>query len=381
MCDKSGWSPLAFCGPRGQCINSVCVCEAGWGTDLSFFKTNKNCWLPFPALQVIEGTVGFASLLVFLLAVWGSHKTRSHARTYLRLTALAMLFSAGYCLAHFLEGGTHGVASVIMLNFTIRAASDAIALALYQMLKSFWKMSGKGQRFKRAVIISQVVEFILLSACTIAMIVLNDNPEGFSLALSVFALIFGLHMIVLWGFIAISTTSVINTVERATTTTTNAAAGVGAQQDNPNWESSGPASSKTSGVASSSPPSANSGPAKQRRSTLQALMGRNNSFTGSSSRLLDKRSQHLVDKVRKYRKYGMLIGPLVIVFVFVVCLLEWILGTVPLLWVMWTIAIIHLPLIGLTQLILGRANPDKGSSPDVITQQLLSTPQPITGGL
>ena len=88
-------------------------------------------------------------------------------------------------------------------------------------------------------------------------------------------------------------------------------------------------------------------------------------------RQLDFRSQHLVTKVRRYRKFGKLVGPFVIVGVLVICILEWALGAVPLVWVVYGISIMHFPMIGLVQMILAKtAKPSDSSS----QQLLLSSP-------
>lgn len=376
------------------------MCEPGWGSDLTIFKT-RNCWLPSPAIDVIDGTIGSLCFVVFLFILKETFQARSYARTFLIMTALSMLCASGYLLSHHLEGGTHGPATVVMFNLAIRFASDGMALASYQMLKSFWRMGGKGKSFKTYVIIFQLTEFVLLFAASAAMIALNGDDYAFSIAMTVFLLVFALHFAGLLLFIIVSTKRVIRTVEGAPMGPKASNLGVDSSGKKENWESPGLAAIEENKHVSfsrsrlslgtnwlaknSSTSSPSSVDLTARRASgiggADRRTSQTDSAAGGSQRFLDKRSQALVNKVRRYRRYGKLAGPLVVIAMFIICCLEWILGSVPLMWVVFGISVSHFPVVGFAQTLLAKSNSPEKDSPAGLgtsTQMLLTSNPPRT---
>jgi len=220
-------------------------------------------------------------------------------------------------------------------------------------------MTGKGKDFKRYVILFQLAEFVFLTSASIAMIVMNQDDFAFSIAMTVFLLTFCLHFAGLLLFIIISTTSVLNTVEKAPTITAD-----NADKDDGNRRRS-MAEAITSMAAK---------PFLQKDDRKTSLA---ESFNNGSSRLVDRRTENLIKKVRLYRKFGQFAGPLVVLAMFVVCLLEWILGGVPLMWCVFAVSVMHFPVVGFAQTRLAKSSvPAKDSSS---TQQLLLTSSPAMG--
>lgn len=305
----------------------------------------------------MDGVVGAFSLIVFFLVARESLRVKSHAKTFMRLTSIGMLFAAGFCLAHYLEGATFGPAAIILMNLAIRFVSDGIAVALYNLLKSFWKMAGKGKGFKKAVVVCQVLEFVALSAASVPMIVLIDDDFGFTLSMTVFFALFTFHFAGLLVFLLLSTSSVINTVRQAT-------GAVAAERRTSSWESFGLASRPSNLGAS------------ERTSTLGTanLSPKSEASTGSFRR--NAQGKNLLIKVQKYRNYGKHVGPVVIIAIWIILILEWSLGSVPLLWAGYAICILHFPLIGLVQLLLGKSKEQQLETSSSKQLLLTSSPSP-----
>lgn len=261
---------------------------------------------------VVGIIVGIMGLAVGIYSLHISQRLKADAKVVMYLNAASMFCLAAYMLTHYLEGNSHGGASVVFMLLTVRLISDSIAYALFTLLKTIWLFEGKSPLVLKKIVIGvQLGEALAFLGCGIGMWVnlAADDYGGFSDAMAAFVFILSVHYVILLWCTFSPTRDVIAAIEKM-------------------------------------------------------------SSNGDQSRGL-KKARALVVKLKRYRRDGSILGVAIVMTCVVVPFMQWIFNVIPVLFFFYVVILFQFPLLGLIQALLAAPpkmlsaliDVDKGSKP------------------